>query len=393
MFLTLLQEACSVCSEIMQTLYAMQDLINSTMGGSCDVATAMVTGLASSGESPEWEEYKKGITDSAARVAEHAEATVDAAKSAKDAAMDALGLAEKSNGPDSEDTARKIHHGNLLYWVIDAKGGNSFLSTMKATAGGDVTKAQLYTYLSAYVGNRIRFLGEDNDPNTQEVYATITIQDILDHNYQAIPIAGGDCGSAFTDRTDFCFEPEDTTFCKYLGRGDRCGPRDMESFKDHFSCLMIGLNDDGSVCGEKGIIHTIGSIDSSTEDLREGSELMVFLTSVMPGDSESLYKAIRNWQTDPGVLNNYFQCNKSRLEVGFARSQVIHALESVEKVLSTNSLVDVPKEFIKLYRDQVQFRIKEVDHEFRELTKDLDTAVCEKYKTNSAYDHTIEKSR
>lgn len=392
MFLTLLQEACSVCSEIMQTLYAMQDLINSTMGGSCDVATAMVTGLASGGESPEWEEYKKGITDSAARVSQHAGATKDALSSKKKAQEDPLDAAESANGPNTEETAREIHHGNLLYWVIDANGTDRFLSTMKPTAGNDVTKAELYTYLSAYAGNMIRYLGEDAEPIVQDTSPIISIQDILNHDYQERAITAGKCGSAFTSRADFCFEPDDTTFCHYLGR-ERCSPTDMTSFKDHFSCLMNGTNSDGTDCGKLGLIQTLGSIDPENPDLVEGTDLMVFLTSTLPGDTGPLIHKLKRWQTDSGVMNDFFQCNKTRLEIGFARSQVVHALESIEKSLGTASLKDVPKEFVKLYRDHIKARLREVDNEFRQLTKDLDDDLCTKYKTNSAYDATIEKSR
>lgn len=391
MFLTFLQESCSVCSEVMQTLYAMQDLINSTMGGSCETATMMVEGIKTRGENPEWKQYKEQVSQNLSRVGTHASGAYNEAKDAlasKKEAQESPKDAADARYVNAEDKAREYHNGNMLYWLIYSNGDDNFLNQFKGVAGNNIDKEKLYTYLTYYVGNRIRYMGDDSEPNFQGVPSTITIKRLLANDYEEDNVVSGNCNGAFSASNDFCFKPTDTTFCHYIG-----GDCTISSIKDHFSCLMTGLNEDGTDCGEKGLLNVLGTVDNPnpTSSLAEGSPLMVFLTSKFPGSKNTVGNELVKWQTDPDVLFDYFQCNQSNLEVAFARSQILHAIETTEGAL--DSVEKVPTEYKALYRAQLNRQKDALNSEFSLMMREIDREECSKYQKNSFYDDAIRNRR
>lgn len=381
LFLTYLQEQCSVCSEVMQTLYAMQDLINTTMGGSCEVATAMVGGMASLApdgkQSPEWEQYKGNIMNAARRTSEGVSSSYNASKDAITGLMKAQTDPAKAideGYADAEMKARQAHGGNMLYWVL-TDGGTPLLNSLREAAGADLTVEQAYTYLSYYVGNMLLHAEDTDNAGEGTPVATswqygrrMTIERLLKHDYVNDAVPMGNCNGAFSDANNFCFEPVDTTFCQgYLG-----GNCNLVSFQDHFSCMMTGISDSGAPCSSPGIINTLGSNDPATPDLDESSEEFRYLTSFTP--NMPFGQMLMELKTSPGMMQAFYGCAKEKLAIEFAFSQITHALSMTLQTLP--QLQGVQGSLVTRYRMTLEAEKTELNNEYLRLTENAKDRDC-----------------
>lgn len=381
MFLTYLQEQCSVCSEVMQALYAMQDLINTTMGGSCETATAMVGGLMSmrtNEESPEWEQYKHNLTSAARKASDGLSTAYNAGKDALSALKDVQSDPNRALDNlyiDEEKKIKEAHGGNMLYWVIN-DGGSRLLAGMRQVAGNNLDEESLYTYLSFYVGNMIRHSKavDDKGSNTPapvelDTQRQMTIARMMAHDYLDDIVTGGNCNGAFSENENYCLDPTDTTFrTGYLGGGN------LISFTDHFSCMMTGTAPSG--CSSPGLINILGSTDSTTPDLQEGSDELSFLTTFSPGMPYGgmLYEL----RTSPGAMQSFYNCTKDKIAIEFAYSQILHALQAVRNGLTITK--DVSKDHVDRYRHYLNLQIVELNEEYGRMIREVDTQSCQSWE-------------
>jgi hypothetical protein len=325
MFITYLQEQCSVCSEVMQTLYAMQDMLNMTMQDSCSTATAMVDGIqgAISGkETPSWDAYSEGVKKSALNFSEKiADNYTDSADamSKSEASVGALAAAVQ---PDATKRQKELYGGNMLYWITEESGAlAAFKALMSNTA---LTKAQLYAYLVSIVGNQVDFIDESVATETQitnvgTYTSNVSVTDFIHASYvdNTVPSVCDGWPS-----TTFCRDPTDETVKSAFA--------DVKPFIDTFKCVMEGQDSKGAACGSGiGIIGKLGRMKDDVGGLT--TDEAEFIRDFLPGFNFG--GMLIGLSSSPAAMSQFYECTSELIMNGYAYFQMRNALEIVKKKL------------------------------------------------------------
>lgn len=325
MFITYLQEQCSVCSEVMQTLYAMQDMLNMTMQDSCTTATAMVDGLQGAlddKESPAWDSYTQGIKDSTKNFSQQMEDTYDDAVDVMKKLQGSVVEVAQAAVPDATKRNKEFYGGNMLYWVVEE---TEALEQFKVLLGNSsLTKAQLFTYLVAIVGNQVDFIDETDITQTKATNigtykSNVTLNDFISASFKENTVPS-DCGT-WPD-ADFCRDPADKVV--------KNGFADVKPFIDTFKCVMEGENSAGASCGSGvGIIGKLGKMKDDVGELT--TEESDFITNFLPGFNFG--GMLVGLSSSPAAMSQFYECTGEMLMNGYAYHQMTQAIEIVQKNL------------------------------------------------------------
>jgi hypothetical protein len=325
MFITFLQEQCSVCSEVMQTLYAMQDMLNMTMQDSCTTATAMVDGvqgLFTDKETPSWDAYAAGVKGSAMNFSNRIEANYDDAVGALTDAEESTSNLSSAAIADAKDRALKLYGGNMLYWVVEETAALGHFRTLLGNSA--LTKDQLYAYLVTLVGNQVDFIEgtTDTQANTNGTHQSkVALIDFINGSFKEDTVPGKCAG--FPDAGNFCMNPTDTTF--------KSGFADTVSFSEKFDCAMTGQKPDGSSCGsgvgllaklgrDQGVVGTLTADENAfLRDFRPGYNFGGMLASLSP---------------TPALMSQFHECSGEELKNGFALLHMERPIDIVIKMLN-----------------------------------------------------------
>jgi hypothetical protein len=367
MFITYLQEQCSVCSQVMQTLYAMQDMMNMTMQDSCSTATALVDGMqgiVTGDPSPTWDSYVEGVRKSSLNFSTQVEATYDDAIAAMRSGEKSTANLGQSVLPDQEDRARYLYGGNVLYWIIqDTAAVDSFKTLLGTTT---LTKAQLYVYLVAMVGNSVSFIDDATTDTSQSTTlgthtATISIQDFMDGSYGSNKIPG-QCGTDF-DASNLCQDPVEVEFKDAF---DSVTP-----YGDSFVCAMTGKNRDDTSCGGDGLLSKLGRDSASVAPLTATEE--AFMSGFRPGvDFPSMLATLAS---SPAAMEIAYQCFQERMLEDFA---YFHLKSTSDLVLKLLEGVDMGEgQGMKLknnFKAKVEARMAKLALEYKDLAANVASA-------------------
>lgn len=267
-FMTYLKDQCSVCSDSMEWLYALQDLMNGSMASSCEGAGMIVGGLttaiSSDGESassPEWEAYAAKQSESVSRLGQ---ATLDIGDSAEALKQKAAGffnntekksiavngyVAEGKSETEAKIMADKAFGGNLSFWLAFE---------------GDLDK-----HLENIVGS---------SPSIDSLVLPLTFATLGSMNYVTVGDQVSASGSAISPWIDFKtlynyeqnkskIEITADVFCPDYDEDDSKGacqnPEPMQFKMKDFMTEFVE-NMEGKPGGSKGIVNKLGQIDDPT---------------------------------------------------------------------------------------------------------------------------------
>ena len=355
MFLTFLQEQCSVCSEVMQSLYAFQDLMKTSMSGSCETATAMVSGMSSviTGEGGrEWENYKQRIQNSYTNFEGALSDSRDALSAKLDVQDDPRDKLVDMAG--SEETAlRASIGGNALLYII--RDGD-LVTKMKPRLGDTLDEEKLLVYLTKFAGNVIRSVGADGTPSHHKISPDITMSRFIEHDYlnDAVQaVCGGDAS---------CLTPTAVTF--------KTGYSDLDPFYEEFDCLMAGL---GSDCASDGLIFKLGENADLTDDE------ILFYNNLAPGFP--LSGMLNEVSTSQAALESVYTCFRETIAVHFAREMLIYPIEMVLKALD---VADIEETLAGEYRSILSRQRASILRDTKALGQKIEDASCKTYSTYEA---------
>lgn len=326
MFITYLQEQCSVCSEVMQTLYAMQDMLNMTMQDSCSTASAMVDGVQgifSDKETPSWDSYAHGVKTSAMNFSNRIESNYDDAVGALTDAEESVSNISSVAIADSKERALKLYGGNMLYWVVEETGALAHFRTFLGDSS--LTKEQLYAYLVTIVGNQVDFVDETSGSETQSTNigthkSKISLTDFVNGSFRNDNVPG--VCPAFPD-TAFCKDPENTTF--------KAGFADIKSFSETFDCVMTGTKPDGGTCGSGiGLLGKLGRDQATVGGL--STEEANFARDFRPG--YNFAGMLASLSTSPDLMAQFYECSGEELKNGFALLYMEEPINIVIKMIN-----------------------------------------------------------
>jgi hypothetical protein len=364
MFITYLQEQCSVCSEVMQTLYAMQDMLNMTMQDSCSTATAMVDGLqgALSGDpTPSWDAYAEGVKKSALNFSDEIAGNYDDAVAALAVAEQAVGTVAKAVMPDDNQRQKEFYGGNMLYWIVEESDA---LATFRALLSNTtLSKEQLYTYLVAIVGNQVDFVDETVTSETQTTKigsytSNVTISDFITSAYvnNTVP---SKCDA--WPSTNFCRAPTDELV--------KDGFANVEPFVDTFSCVMKGEDSKGASCGSGvGLIGKLGRMKDDVGELT--TEEAEFIRDFLPGFNFGAM--LVELSSSPAAMSQFYDCTSESIINGFAYHQISTALHAVRKMLQLTDFGSGKGLARKsAFIQQLDKRTAALNSEFNDLQKNI----------------------
>lgn len=327
MFMTYMQEMCSVCGEVMQTLYAMQDMLNTAMQDSCTTATAMVDGISGMmsdepKETPAWDAYSQGVQKSAQQFSNQVENTYDDAVSLMRDSEEKVDNVTKKIQPDAMIRTKELYGGNMLYWVIEE---TDILDNYKTIWNdSSLTKSQLMTYLTAVVGNQADFLDEASADTTATSLGTysskVKVVEFVNSSFvdNTIP---ADCGSTWPSTT-FCKDPSDIKF--------KDGFADVKPFIDRFKCVMEGKNSKGVSCGSTGGV--LGKLGRSKDEVGTlSSEEMQFIRDFLPGFNFGAMMV--DLSSSSAAMTQFYECTGEIMMYDFAVTQMNDAVDLVRSKL------------------------------------------------------------
>ena len=322
MFLTFLQEQCSVCSEIMQTLYAMQDMLNMTMQDSCTTANALVSGLNGDGQA--WDAYKQGVVESAKRVGNSAGkvgGTVsswykDPISVNKQAEENVADIVSKATS-DAEERVRSVTGGNPLMLAI--RDGNLLDIFRKRFKDNTLTTKQLYVYLVAFGGSYIVDLnadgsagGDDGSLKRNIDIKVNSIESFIDGTYVNFD-ADMDCNDEL-----LCLNPTTISF--------KDGFADVKPFAKNFVCMMEGADLNGATCGDGvGIVKKLGRKEGESGKFTT-DELDFYQTFSSRVPVVAMLEKVASSKTAKDML---YLCLKENLIIDFAWAEILFAYENL----------------------------------------------------------------
>lgn len=363
MFITYLQEQCSVCSEVMQSLYAMQDLMNMTMQDSCSTATAMVDGLQgviTGDDTPSWDAYKEGVKKSAINFSDQVEATYDDAVQALRSGEESVKNLASSAVPNEKDRIKTLYGGNLVYWLIeDTDALSAFRSFLNNST---LTKEQLYVYLVAMVGNYVSFVDETVSDGTQttrvgDYRSTVSITDFIEGTYNDL-VLPADCAAAGAG--SYCRDPGNLVF--------KDGFAEVTPFADTFTCAMEGTKMDGSTCGSDGLLVKLGKDKDSVPAITTAEK--DFIMTFKPGiNFGAMLNTLSSSDTAMSVM---YDCFKESLLEDFAYVHMRWTHELVKKQLEGLDMGDGQgKDAKSAFSKMIVDRMVELEKQYRELRENV----------------------
>lgn len=286
LFQTYLQETCSVCAEVMNGLYAMQDMMNQTMQDSCSTATALIDGMTSGGEGNAWNAYKEGVVQSSVQFGNALTRKTDALDAKKKAEADIGDASQSFDDPDDEWMSAK--GGNMLMNAID-RGGlvEYFKARFNVTT---LTREQVYAYLSGMFGSRITDVKGVSDIVMNEYPAFITLQNFVD----GVDNINNHVANIHCESSDpRCLEPKEEKFSDVFDT--------LEPMTKKMDCIMLGKYKDVACGATGGLLAKLGrdTDDGVTSKFTPEEEVFMKGFGVMPimgllsqmGSSETLKEA------------------------------------------------------------------------------------------------------
>lgn len=286
LFMTYLQETCSVCAEVMNALYAMQDMMNQTMQDSCSTATAIIDGVTTKGEGNAWSAYREGVVNSSVQFGNALGFKKDALDAKKKAEENLDDAANSFTDPDAVWMAAK--GGNMLMNAID-KGGlvDYFKGRFNVST---LTREQVYAYLSGMFGSRVTDIKNDSDIVINEYPSFITLKNFVD----GVDIINNHVANISCEAADpRCLEPKTAKFSDVFAT--------IEPMAKKMDCMMLGKYKDQACGVTGGLLAKLGrdTDDGVTAKFTPDEELFMKSFGVMPimgllsrmGSSETLKEA------------------------------------------------------------------------------------------------------
>lgn len=325
LFMTYIQEACAVCSEVMNTLYAMQDFFNNTMQDSCSTATALVGAIAKDGspESESWQSYKRGVVDSATRLGDTSSNFGDAFSAKKKAEQD-IGAVTSSLTAMGHKVFN-IKGGNALYHaIINTNLLEIFKDRLDNTG---LTAEQLHAYLAGIVGLNSQYLNSDGNPVITKIEPFITFKTFLEPNPQVNEYQG----PIKCPNSSECNIPETGKFKDIYDT--------LTPFSKTFQCIMEGkYNNDESLCpsaaGSNGLLHKLGR-DPLAEPGAVEPLTDVEKNFVRSFGRIKLIPLIAKFNADHQLKESAYQCFKEYLEYQTTYDELSYAISTTQRAVAS----------------------------------------------------------
>lgn len=363
MFLTFLQEQCSVCGEVMQTLYAMQDMLNMTMQDSCSTASAIVDGVGGvfTGKStPAWDSYAQGVQQSAINFSGQVSSVYEDVIEAKRDSEESVSNLTTSVQTDANKRNKELYGGNMLYWIVEETNAlDLFKSHINDST---ISKDQLLTYLVAIVGNQVDFIDEsatDTQVTNIGTYkSNVKIEDFITSSYVENTVPS-DCGGSWPS-ANFCVAPANIEV--------KAGFADVKPFIDTFKCVMEGEDSKGATCGSG--IGIIGKLGKSKDDVGTLSiEEEDFIRDFLPGFNFGAMMV--ELSTSEAAMTQFYECTSEIMMNDFAHEQMKYPIELVIRALEGIDFGTGNGEARKsAYEKYLKTRLNDLRKEFMELNND-----------------------
>lgn len=345
-FMTYLKDQCSVCSDAMEWLYALQDLMNGAMGSSCEAAGMIVGGIStaieSKGESfssPEFEAYAANQDSAISRLGQASKSLEDSADGlAKSAAgiwdndtkkeEIAKGLkAEKGlNDTAAKNQADMILGGNLAFWLVFDGELDKHLSNLVGNNASPDTVLLPLTFATLGSTNFIS-KGDSTDPSGSAIIPWVDFNTLYNYDVNKDVInrkANILCPSySETLANGACQEPVAMDF-------------KLKDFIGDFEKMMEGVPG-----GSKGIINKLGQVDGG-DDSKFTDEEEEFMKG-LPNANKILGTMIKVSKHDSSVAADLYQSYKNKLKIDYLFSWFDAMFDGFEKASKTIAWPDDAK--------------------------------------------------
>ena len=318
-FMTYLKDQCSVCSDSMEWLYALQDLMNGSMASSCEAAGMVVGGLSTAistkGKefgSPEWDAYSSKQTEAVTRLGKASGAVADSADAMTKKAAAFFNNSDKKDmaadgyedGGDSAPVAKiksdKAFGGNLSFWL--AFEGN-LAKHISNVVGVNPSVDDLVLPLTFATLGSLNYVTKDSSVNA---YAE-TIRPWIDfktlYNYEENTskinrLAKVFCpGYSSTESKGACQEPTNLQFR-------------MKDFMGDFVKNM-----EGTPGGSKGIVAKLGQIDDQVNNAPTAAEQQFMNT--LPNGATLINSLLIVSKYDSGSARELYETYKVKVQMQY----------------------------------------------------------------------------
>lgn len=335
-FMTYLKDQCSVCSDSMEWLYALQDLMNGSMASSCEAAGMVVGGVVSGIKSEgkdfktaEWTSFSKKQSEAVTRLGKAGNNLKDSADSmAKKAAglWDNLGKkgvvqsGYEDGGAIAADAKRladKAFGGNLSFWLAFE---GSLASHISHVVGQSPSIPDLVLPLTFATLGSINYVTKDADieASAESILPWIDFKTLYyyeDNKAHINRLARVLCpGYSHSESKGACQEPVTMNF-------------KMKDFMAEFVKNMEGVPG-----VSKGIVAKLGQIDDQVNNAPTVAEQQFMNT--LPNAATLINSLLIVSKYDSGSARELYQTYKVKLQMQYLYAWFEALFEGYSKAAS-----------------------------------------------------------
>lgn len=300
MFLTFLQDTCATCKEVIDGLYALQDALNQTLGGSCEMAEGLVGGMKKAfteghPDNADWDRMNqryKGVVQEFGKSKAHFEDAFDLMWQAENNAASAANTAI----PDAEEREARTTGGNALYWAVN---DDDLFDAYRNDLHSSLSKQELHSFLTYLLGNSVATLQGDNFSAENVDSIADPIHFITGDFPDTVP-RGNYSGTYGVNLAD---DPRSVT--EFI-------PDLQDIFKD-WDCAMTGVSNTGDCSGYIGLLNVINKPQEElgSFDIASSPE-MDYLEKLKVGNGFS--KTLVEYKGSTEVLYGYYNCVATKVK-------------------------------------------------------------------------------